>query len=161
MSEPTATHVETKHSDSMGDLSKALSNVQASLPVIPKNRKGYGYNFADINDILKEVLPRLHDAGLSLMQSMEVHNGQPYMMTMLSHWESNQWIKSYTRMFVNKADSQGLGASLTYSRRYGLCSILAISSDEDTDGVLGTSDTCTPPSLKQPVSQLNEDSPWQ
>ena len=128
-------NVHTTHTEKIGKLATALCAVHSKIPVIPKNRDGYGYKYADINDLLGAVLPILHEAGLSLIQSMEVHNSQPYMMTMILHGESDQWIKGYTRMFMAKADSQGVGSSITYAKRYGLSSMLAIASDEDTDGV--------------------------
>jgi hypothetical protein len=35
-------------------------------------------------------------------------------------------------------NAQNIGASISYIRRYALCAILGCSSDEDTDGMIGS-----------------------
>lgn len=55
------------------------------------------------------------------------------MVTTLAH-TSGQWMKSYLPLNPSKNDSQGIGAAITYLRRYSLSAIVGVVCDEDDDG---------------------------
>ncbi len=143
-----------QHSEQINEIAKALCALQADIPAIPKSKKGHhGFMYADINDVLKAVLPMLQKHGLSFVQSAEIHGGQPYMMTHLMHPASGQWLKGYARMFFQKADNMGYGAAQTYTRRYGLTCLLGICTEEDTDGVLKHPDVEARERGRQPAAK--------
>ena len=92
--------------------------------------------YADINDILKAVLPLLSECGLAVTQGnrwCKETNGF-FVTTMLCHI-SGQWLKSEVRIPIGgKKDAHAIGGACTYGRRYGLSAILGISVEADDDG---------------------------
>ena len=50
--------------------------------------------------------------------------------TTLMH-SSGQWIRSKVKLPLAKKDAQGVGAAITYGRRYGLSGIVGIAQYDD------------------------------
>lgn len=69
--------------------------------------------------------------GLILLQTINGTHEKPILISNLCHLESGQWIKSYTPLINPKNDSQGLGGSITYMRRYSMACMLGLSSEDD------------------------------
>jgi hypothetical protein len=120
------------------ELIKALVTFQGGLASVGKGKTNpfFGSSYADINDILIAIRPELMKSGLAITQGNRYctdSNGF-YVTTMLVH-SSGQWLKSEVRMPIGgKKDSQAVGSSITYGRRYGLSAILGISVEADDDG---------------------------
>jgi len=63
------------------------------------------------------------------------HENEAGVITRLMH-TSGQWIESTLWLPVGKADAQGVGAAITYARRYALQSILGVpAADDDGNAV--------------------------
>ena len=112
----------------------SLSAFQSECPVILKETKGYGYNYADLPTIFKVINPLLKKNGLGFTQLL---NGTT-IETILFHVETGETIKSVTDIpqdvkLAKMNDFQVYGSACTYIRRYSLSSILGIVSDLDTD----------------------------
>lgn len=69
--------------------------------------------------------------GLLMLHTPNMINGQHVLVATLHHAESGQWIKSYLPLHNPKSDSQGVGASLTYMRRYSINSMLGLNAEDD------------------------------
>lgn len=69
--------------------------------------------------------------GLIMLQTGNGSHEKPLLIATLCHPESGQWIKSYLPLPNPKGDSQGLGASLTYMRRYSINSMLGLTAEDD------------------------------
>lgn len=69
--------------------------------------------------------------GLILMQTINGSYEKAILIASLCHVESGQWIKSYLPLPNPKNDSQGLGASITYMRRYSISSMLGLNAEDD------------------------------
>ncbi len=69
--------------------------------------------------------------GLLMLHTPNMINNQYTLVSTLYHPESGQWIKSYLPLLNPKADSQGVGASLTYMRRYSINSMLGLNAEDD------------------------------
>ncbi len=69
--------------------------------------------------------------GLILMQTVNGSHDKAIMIATICHVESGQWIKSYLPLPNPKNDSQGLGASITYMRRYSINSMLGLTAEDD------------------------------
>lgn len=78
---------------------------------------------------LSEVVLFKH--GLLMLHTPNMINNQHILVATLHHPESGQWIKSYLPLHNPKADSQGVGASLTYMRRYSINSMLGLNAEDD------------------------------
>lgn len=69
--------------------------------------------------------------GLIMLQTVNGSHDKAILISTLCHSESGQWIKSYLPLPNPKNDSQGLGASITYMRRYSINSMLGLSAEDD------------------------------
>src|SRR5699024_365615 len=119
----------------MKNLFKSLANFQQECPPVLKKTKGYGYNYADLPEILDVINPYMKKNGLGFTQL--VNDGS--IKTILFHYDSGETMESETGIpqdvkLKGMNDFQVLGSAITYLRRYALSSILGIVSDADTDG---------------------------
>ena len=49
---------------------------------------------------------------------------------------SGQWLRSKIKLPLSKVDAQGVGAAMTYGRRYGLSAIAGIAQfDDDANSI--------------------------
>jgi hypothetical protein len=87
--------------------------------------------YATLGAHLELVEPILFKYGLLLMPCSNLINGEPTLIATLHHPESGQWIKSYLPLPNPKGDSQGVGASLTYMRRYSINSMFSLNAEDD------------------------------
>ncbi len=125
-------------SESIVNLSKALSQAQAEFPAIkfdsvnPFLKNGY----ASLGAIIHAVKPILAKYGLATSQLTFGEDGVIGVETVLIH-NSGEWICSSVSMSVGeergKSSAQVAGSIITYLRRYALASLLGIYSDEDGD----------------------------
>jgi len=123
----------------MKNLYKSLAKFQKEVKNIPKNSKGYGYDYAKLEDIIKVVTPTLHKNGLVVIQTIDTDEVRniPSVKTILAHTDSGESIESVTPVAEVKLGSmntyQSLGSGITYMRRYSIAGILGISPDDDID----------------------------
>ena len=123
----------------MKNLYKSLAKFQKEVKNIPKNSKGYGYDYAKLEDIIRIVTPTLNKNGLVLIQSIDTdeHSRLPSVKTILAHMDTGESIESNTPISEVKLGSmnsyQSLGSGITYMRRYSIAGILGIAPDDDID----------------------------
>ena len=112
---------------------KAFLNFQKEAPVMPKDKKGYGYNYTELKTLLGLCKPVLDKHGLVIMQPLQIGS----IDTILVHAESGEGIvsaKDYEIVALKGMNNyQSEGAGISYMRRYAVASILGIVSDEDVD----------------------------
>lgn len=125
-------------SQDISELSKALFNVQNTLPPAIKDahNKFVGNDYATLNSVMDTCRDALYSHGIWLVQlpcpaPVELGTGHIGLETRLTHIESGQWLSSVTVIPLPKSDPQGLGSALTYARRYSLCTILGIITEDD------------------------------
>jgi hypothetical protein len=123
----------------MKNLYKSLAKFQKEVKNIPKNSRGYGYDYAKLEDIIRIVTPTLNKNGLVLIQSIDTdeHSRLPSVKTTLAHMDTGESIESNTPISEVKLGSmntyQSLGSGITYMRRYSIAGILGIAPDDDID----------------------------
>lgn len=118
-------------------LSEALSALQAALPLtLERDSQGTGYRYTSLDALVKATRPILNAHGFAITQApafKEVDGKlRPVLVTDLGHAKGS--LHCETPLYVNDQNMQGLGAAITYARRYAWASILGIASEEDTDG---------------------------
>ena len=123
------------------EFAKDLINAQSEIGTLPKDKQGYGYKYTDFDTVIKTVKPILKKNKLGFCQLLQTtENGKSGITTILFH-ESGESVQAWFELpavVVGKANNaQNVGASISYIKRYALCSILGCSSDEDTDGAIG------------------------
>lgn len=126
-----------KQSENITELLAALEAVQAEMPTMPKNSQAYGYKYTDLDTIAQAIKPILHKHALAYIQSIgSTMQGQVTLTTRLFN-SNGQYIEDTVTLPVitsaKNNEAQTLGMSITYMRRYALCAMLGITSDEDVD----------------------------
>lgn len=94
--------------------------------------------YADLNSIREIALPALNAQGVTVLQpTVASPDGKNYVETVLLH-ESGEFISGVTEIINTKGDAQGNGSGISYSRRYGLQSLLNIGAvDDDGEEAVG------------------------
>ena len=125
-----------KTSEQLINISKALIQVQIELPTIKKNCQGYGYKYASLDDVLNASKPILNKNGCCIIQGVGYIQNGISITTRILHL-SGEYIEDTLGLPLTEMkgvnNTQAMGASITYGKRYGLSAILGISTDEDID----------------------------
>lgn len=130
-------------SETTDKLFKALVEAAPEITGIQKTKQAngngrFGYKYATLDsliDMLRQVLPK---HGIWFMQMPTTCENALELKTRVFH-QSGEWLEDSIicekTEISNGNDTQKLGASITYFRRYALASIFGVANDEDTDGV--------------------------
>lgn len=145
-----------KHSDALSKVATALVAAQGEIKSITKDALNphFKNKYVSLDALTEAVRPILVKHGLSLVQGGVPTSDETGRLTaltvetMLLH-SSGEWISNAITLPVgtvpikNKAGevvgaeptAQTAGGAVTYGRRYGLTALLALTTDEDDDGV--------------------------
>ncbi len=124
---------ETWKSNHINELATALSKAQSEIKgaLASSVNPFFKSNYADLDTVIKSCFPQLTKNGLSVIQGTDTdEKGGFYVTTMLMH-DSGQWIKSKLKMPITKPDAQGVGATITYARRFSLSAMVGIAQTDD------------------------------
>ena len=113
-------------------LAAALAKAQSELEGAKKDSTNPFFNssYADLHAVIKASFPHLSKYELSVSQGNEIIEGAICVTTTLLH-SSGQWMRSKIKMPLDKVNAQGVGAAMTYGRRYGLSAIVGIAQYDD------------------------------
>lgn len=140
-------------SDSISNIAPALLNVQQALRPLAKDAENpfLRNRYTSFATVLESIRPILTENSLILIQrGIEAQGNALSVETRIIHAPSGEWISGVITLPMPEAEEElpdtrrkGMGANifqlygagLSYGKRYGLMSLLALSSvDEDTDG---------------------------
>lgn len=131
-------------SPEIAELYAALSKFHSKLTIVPKETDGR-FPFASLPDVVRHITPILAENHLEYTQEFIPGNdGHNILRTTLVHHKSKQWIEScfllpHPQLLGGTNMNHSIGGSITYFRRYTLCALLGIVSDnEDNDGEVPT-----------------------
>lgn len=142
------------------EFAKDFINAQSEITTLPKDKKGYGYNYTDFDTVVTTVKPILKKNHLGFCQLLDTkENGKSGVTTILFH-ESGESFQSWFELpavVLGKANNaQNVGGAISYIKRYALCAILGCSSDDDIDcNVPNTNGYTQQPQNKQQVRPQN------
>ena len=128
--------MKVQKSENIDKLATALCKFQGEICGVKKNAKGYGYDYTNLEAILKAIQEPLNNNGLSVVQfPINSEEGGLGVFTQLQH-TSGQYIASeFTSRITDKPDvgknCQAHGSLITYYRRYALQSVLNLASADD------------------------------
>ena len=126
-----------RQSESIKNLLPALMDAQKEIPTMPKNAKAYGYNYTDLDTITSVIKPILARHNISYMQSVGMDDEGRSTLTTRIFSRDGEYIEDVTMLPVIQSaknnSAQTMGMAITYVRRYALCAMLGITSDEDVD----------------------------
>jgi hypothetical protein len=123
-------------SEQINELAAALAKAQTTMKVPEKdcNNPYFKSQYASLESIGKASLPSLRENGLAIIQGPDYKEGHMVLVTKLIH-TSGQWIESYAPLLPAKQDSQGVGAAITYMKRYAWSAMVGLAgADADDDG---------------------------
>lgn len=144
-------------SDSITELLSALAEVQSELPTMPKSSQAYGYKYTDLDTITQTIKPILSKHGIGYIQSVGGLTENALTLTTRIFNKKGEYIEDTAALptitSTKNNAAQTLGMSITYMRRYALCAMLGITSDEDVDanitGIVQTQKSNKPTLQKQ------------
>lgn len=126
-----------KSSEKITTIAKSLVKAQQSMEGAKKDSKNpfFKSSYADYNAVLEACKSSLNDNGITILQPhrtvIEGEKQLDFVETILLH-ESGEFISSETKIEVTKKnDPQALGSAITYARRYGLQSLVALPAEDD------------------------------
>lgn len=142
------------------ELLKAMIEAAPEISSISKSKQAYGYKYATLDsliDMLRNVLP---NHGLWFLQMPTRLDDRSVLTTRVFH-TSGQWLEDSIEMTDTELsgktnDTQKVGASITYFRRYALSSIFGVAADEDVDGNLNNAKQAQPQSKPAPQSKPSQ-----
>lgn len=110
-----------------------LMKAKQEIGAVKKDSKNpfHKSNYASLNAYIDASEDHLLENGLILTQAGNGSFTEPMIIATLIHPESGQWIKSYFPILNPKQDSQGLGAAVTYMRRYSIATLLGLVAEDD------------------------------
>jgi hypothetical protein len=125
-------------------LNEALADLQTQLPHIAKNNRAevptkaggkYTYQYADLAEITRQLLPLLGKLGLSFTSRPTMVGDRLALVYELRHI-SGESIDGVWPL-PDRGTPQEIGSAVTYARRYCLCAVTGLAPDnDDEDAVL-------------------------
>ena len=128
-------------SQEIGEIAAALAAAQGEFEPAEKDREAdirsekgaYKYKYADIASCLDAVRQPLAKNGLAVLQRTELEGPEILLRTDLIH-KSGQWMASRFPLPIAEgtwARPQNVGSIITFFRRYTLCAMLQIATEDD------------------------------
>ena len=125
-----------KQSEQINELAKALAKARASFKPVVKDQVNpfFKSKYASFESCVAATEPSLTANGLLIFQAPDYVDGKMVLATRLMH-TSGQWLQSDAPLLPAKQDSQSLGASITYMKRYSWVVMAGLpGTDIDDDG---------------------------
>lgn len=119
-----------------GSIIEALVAAQMEMGNAAKDSKNphFKSTYADLKSVREAALPALNRHGIAVYQPLETTELGNIQKTVFVHADSKETLETAIPLILGKQDMQGLGAAITYGRRYGLMSLAGIAPSEDDDG---------------------------
>lgn len=143
-------------SESIAKIASALVKAQSEMGNAVKDSRNpfFKSSYADLNSVREACIPALNKHGVSVLQPTSVIEGKLYVETLLLH-ESGEYISGMYEVVVGKQnDPQALGAAISYSRRYGLQSMVNIGAADDDGESAVTRNFNSKPVATTPVTTI-------
>lgn len=115
------------------DLFKALIQVKRNIKQPKKNKKGYGYNYADLNDVISAINAASNGVDIAYIQQPVEAGGKAGTHNYLFNSEGAIFDFGCYLIDLSNPGAQDHGTILTYTRRYSLSAIFDIASEDDDD----------------------------
>lgn len=129
-----------RHTDSIAELSAALTAALGELSDVPKGREAkiptkagsnYSYRYADLGDALSMVRPIFQKHGLAVIQNATSPNDSTVLITTTILHSSGQYLTFEPLAMPSGRTAQETGSAITYGRRYHLLASLGLATDDD------------------------------
>ena len=124
----------SRSSEKISELAKALCKAQSAIQGATKDKTNphYQSKYADLAACWDAGRAPLTSNGLSVVQFPRLTEAGVEIETILMH-TSGEWMSDTLTVPLAKRDAHGLGAAITYGRRFAFSSVVSIC-PEDDDG---------------------------
>jgi hypothetical protein len=122
------------HSDSVGNLGKALAKAQTQLSGVRTDSTNphFKSRYASLAAVNDAVLPVLSANGIAVLQGLSSPDIKCVgVSTTFIHGESGEWWTEELFLPPARIDPQGFGSAITYGRRYLLMAMAGVATDDD------------------------------
>lgn len=125
-------------SQELKNIYTAIIKARPEIAPIARTKSARNYKYATLDSVIELLSLVLPKHGLGWIQTLSTEDGHPILVTRMIH-ESGEWIEDamalpQTKLNGGANESQEIGASITYFKRYALSAIFGIATDDDTDG---------------------------
>lgn len=115
----------------INNFAKAFIEAQKKMLSASKDSKSHHGKYADLSSVREACVPALNEAGIAVLQPIIQVDGKNFVKTILLH-ESGETMEGLTEIiYAKQNDAQAQGSGITYARRYGLQSLVALSAEDD------------------------------
>lgn len=154
-----------QRSETIGSIAKALAKFQGEVkqPKKDANNPYFSSKYVPLEGVVSVITEPLANNGLSYIQSTATVDEQVIVKTLVMH-ESGEWIETdelklpayqVRKDGTKDFNPQGIGAAITYGRRYSLSAALGIASEDDDDGNTGAGSPDVTPKQRSQQSKSN------
>jgi hypothetical protein len=137
----------------------ALAAAQGEMPVVSKDSTAkvpmksggqYSYTYATLATVLEAIRPVLTKHGLVVTHGVTADGSKVKVETRVAHGGSGEWIETEIGASAASDTPQAIGSVVTYCRRYGVCALLSLATEDD-DGEAGEGRAGTAASRSAPA----------
>jgi ERF superfamily protein len=151
-------------------LAQALAALQTQLPKVDKaktakvktDKANYTYDYADLAQITRQLMPILGELGLSFTAKPTVtDDGRFVLAYKLLHVSGESEKGQYP--LPAQGTPQSMGSAITYARRYCLCAVTGVAPEDDDDGAAAEADARTSYARPEPPArrQAEPETDWE
>lgn len=109
-----------------------LAPIHRDTPVTVKTDKGqYSYSFADLASITRTLYPLLAKHGLAFTAGPRITDRGQFVLSYRLLHDSGQSIAGEYPLPADVKSPQAMGSAITYARRYCLCAVTGVVTDDD------------------------------
>ncbi len=122
-----------RYSESTKNLFTALSKFQGEVePILEEAKNPHFKNkYAKLEGVISHTKAHLKAHALVLVQPTSFVDGIVLLHTRVTHTTSGEYLEADYPLIPSKSDPQGLGAAMTYARRYCYLACLGLESEDD------------------------------
>lgn len=128
---------ESGTAEMLGQLYCAIGKAQATFEPIARSRtvkiagqaSSYSFDYAPLEDLLAATRKSLSANGLAILTPIYRHEGEAQVLIIVAHEAGGRIMVPFG--FTPQSEIKGLGAQITYLRRYGYAAMLNLTADTD------------------------------
>ena len=126
-------------SQELKNIYSAIIKARPEIAPIARTKSAGKYRYATLDSVIELLSLVLPKPELGWVQTLGSVDGRAVLVTRIIH-ASGEWIEDalplpQTKLAGGANESQELGASITYFKRYALSAMFGIATDDDMDGV--------------------------
>jgi hypothetical protein len=142
------------HSPDIGALALALAEAHKAFKPLKKEVTNpfFKSKYADLAAVIEATYDGLSKNGLAIVQSPMLNGSSVTVTTMIVH-SSGQWMRADLVMPSDKMTAQGVGAAITYARRYSYQAFVSVAADVDDDGCAASGKDVKEVSMPKPPAK--------